>query len=188
METLEEKVLKYGENMPDKLAIGYRNERFTFGDLRCGILRMANYLHKQGIDKKDIVLLQAATGFDFVSAYLALHCLGATVTPLDRKAAKDTVEHIKKQLDTEYIIGTEQFLSENNIDMGISYEQMKHEKDMFTYSSESYSAHEQYDILFTTGTTGTSKGVIATRSSVLAAIDNEINGPGMTENFLQKTV
>ena len=180
MYSLEEKVLEYGSIRPDRLAVGFKEESVTYGELKNRILHMAKYLDKQGIGKNNIVLLQAETRVDYVSAYLALHCIGAVVAPVDRKATWDTVEDIKKQLKTEYIIGTEKFLAK--IGPGFSYEQMKQEKDIFEYHPSSYSSQDMYDILFTTGTTGVAKGVVSTRASVLAAISNEIEGPEMTED------
>lgn len=174
---LEEKILQYGESQATKLAIGYKDEAVTYGDLKYKILRACSFLSKNGVKKNNIVLLQALAGSDYISVYLALHCLGAIVVPVDRKAIAETVLGMQRQLDTKFIIGTEKFVA--GMKRGMTYTMLHEEKEVFEYKSSVYNQDDMYDILFTTGTTGQSKGVIITRKSVLAAIRNEIEGAEM---------
>ena len=175
--TLEEKVLEYGEKNAGKLAIGFKDETITYSDLKNKILTTCSFLSKNGIGKNSIVMLQALVGSDFISTYLAIHCLGAIAVPIDRKAVIKTVLDIQKQLDTKFFIGAEQFVTE--MEYGMSYTMIQEEREVFEYSPAVYGPDEIYDILFTTGTTGQSKGVMITRKSVLAAIQNEIEGAGL---------
>lgn len=175
---LEEKVLEYGEIKSDKLAIGFKNEKVTYKELKNKILQICSFLSKHGIGRKSIVLLQAVTGSDYIATYLALHCLGAIAVPIDRKANIETIKDIQRQLETFFFIGEDKSVSLLN--NGIRYPDYLEEKDVFHYVPLVYSAEDIYDILFTTGTTGQSKGVMVTRGSVLAAIQNEIEGPKMT--------
>ncbi len=175
---LEDKVLEYGETKPSQLAVGFKDEQITYKALRDKILRICSLLSKRGIGKNSIVLLQAITGSNYVAAYLALHCLGAIAVPIDRKAAIETIKDIQKQMETSFFIGGDKFVALLN--GGIRYSAFKEEKEIFHYVPLVYEAEDIYDILFTTGTTGQSKGVMVTRGSVLAAIQNEIEGPKMT--------
>lgn len=175
---LEEKVLEYGESRPDHLAVCYRDERITYGELKHRTLQICSYLNKQRIGRNSVVLLQAVTGSDYIATYLALHCLGAIAVPIDRKAAMETIRDIQIQLETCLFIGSDKYVS--LLGKGIRYSDFASEEDLFDYIPLKYDAEELYDVLFTTGTTGQSKGVMVTRGSVLAAIRNEIEGSEMT--------
>lgn len=175
---LEDKVLEYGETKPNRLAVGFKDEQITYKALRGKILRICSFLSRQGIGRGSIVLLQAVTGSDYVAAYLALHCLGAVAVPIDRKAAVETIRDIQKQLETSFFIGSDK--SAALLNGGIRYSDCMEEKEIFHYVPLVYEAGDIYDILYTTGTTGQAKGVMATRGSVLAAIQNEMEGPEMT--------
>lgn len=175
---LEQKVLEYGLIQPEKIAIGFKRKQVTYGELRKSVLKAANYMKKHGIVKGNIVLLQAITDSDYIISYLSLHYIGAIVVPVERKATLETIELIKKQLGTDYIIGTEKFIAE--LSNGISYKELETEEKELEEVVEEFVENDIYDILFTTGTTGQAKGVVTTRKSVLSAIANEIEGANVT--------
>lgn len=154
---LEDYVLEYGEHTPDKLAIGFKDKQVTYRELRDKILQICSFLSKQGIGKNSLVLIQAIAGSDYIAVYLALHCLGAIAVPIDRKASVETIKDIQGQLETSFFIGTDKLVS--SLDGGIRYSDYTEEKEIFQYMPFVYEAGDIYDILFTTGTTGQSKGL-----------------------------
>lgn len=176
---LEEKVLEYGESRSDHLAVCYRDEQVTYGELKHRVLQICSYLKRQGIGRNSVVLLQAVTGIDYVATYLALHCLGAIAVPIDRKAAMETINDIQMQLETKHFIGSDKYVS--SLGKGIRYSDFTKDEENCDDNPLTYDSEELYDILFTTGTTGQAKGVMVTRGSVLAAIRNEIEGPEMSQ-------
>jgi long-chain acyl-CoA synthetase len=179
MERLEERVLQYGIKFPDKIAIGTRKEQTTYGQLRGKILRAVKYFEKKEIKKGEKILLQAVQGSDYIAAYLALHCLDAVVIPVDRKATLDTLSNMKNQLTAGI------YISDKSVDMEIEqlqYQDIFKDNGAEDVNFSQFDENDIFDILYTTGTTGQSKGVVTTRKSVYFAIQNEIEGTGLTED------
>lgn len=179
--SLENRVLSYGIQHPDKLAIGTKNEQITYGEMCKSIETFAIALKKRGVKEKDTVFVQAVAESDYIVTYIALHCIGAVVVPLDRKAVEESVHTMMEQLDSQYVIGNLQM--KQKVEQTILFDTLYFETEVTDQLElPERNTEDVYDILFTTGTTGQSKGVVTTRQSVLAAIHNEIEGAGMEEN------
>jgi long-chain acyl-CoA synthetase len=178
-ESLESKVLSHGIKYPDKLAVVTKNEQVTYADICKRIKIFVNSLRKLGIKENDTVIIQAIASSDYIAAYIAVHCVGAVAVPLDRKAVEESVRTMKTQLNAGYIIRNLQL--QQKVNETILYDTLYSdcETDDKTDVLERNKS-DIYDILFTTGTTGQSKGVVTTGQSVLAAIANEIEGSGLT--------
>lgn len=179
-EYLERRVLEFGSERPNKLAVVCKDEVVTYSELRDKVIHVVAVLRDMGVEENDKVLLQAVVSSNYVVTYIALHIIGAVVVPMDRKAVLQTVIDINESISINHIIGAQKFIEK--IEQGISYE------TIFSFSIESElhdicdsDVMQEYDILYTTGTTGQSKGVVSTRGSVHAAIMNEIEGTNLTE-------
>lgn len=177
--TLEDRVLQYGKTQPQKNAIASSMEMLTYGELREKILCAASALKERGIDKGDIILLQAVADSDYIATYLALHILGAIVIPIDRKATVETIVDIQKKMDAVFFIASKKML--HKLERVISYEELFMSMQWKDDALNDINMEDIYDILYTTGTTGQSKGVVTTRRTVYAAIQNEIEGTNLTD-------
>jgi long-chain acyl-CoA synthetase len=178
-ESLESRVLSYGIKYPNRLALITKNEQITYAEICKKIKDIANSLRKMRIKQKDTVIIQAIVSSDYVATYIALHCIGAVAVPLDRKAVEESVRTMINQLDAKCVIGNSKL--QQKVNETVLYDTLYSDSkidDELEISEINDS--EVYDILFTTGTTGKSKGVVTTRQSVLAAIANEIEGSGLT--------
>jgi long-chain acyl-CoA synthetase len=178
-ESLESRVISYGKSCPDKLAIITKKEQITYKEICKKIKSIINSISTLGIRENDTVIIQAIVSSDYIATYVALHCIGAVVVPLDRKAVGESVYAMMKQLDAKYVIGD--FKLSQKVNETIIYDTLYSDSEIdnvFDLSERNES--DVFDILFTTGTTGQSKGVVTTRRSVLAAIANEIEGSGLT--------
>ena len=87
-----------GTNKPDKLAMLWvsknkEEKRFTFGDMKRDTSRAANYFKSLGIKKGDKVMLVLKRHYQFWTAIVALHKIGAVVIPATNLLTKKDYEY-----------------------------------------------------------------------------------------------
>ena len=88
-QTIVEAVLAHASQKPDKLAVGFKKNRITYGALKHQMEAFAVRLKDNyGIQKGDIVMLSAVSKPDYVVAWLAIQYLGAVSVPLDKRRKK----------------------------------------------------------------------------------------------------
>lgn len=174
-----DKILMHAITCPDKIAIHTPAGTITYGELEQRVKRTAAYLDQKQICPGDRVMVQAGANLHYVVIYLAIHYLGAVAVPVDRNATMETVLLMKNELSIA------KFLTESNTFLNLDFVLSSKE----AYENDSIISKEAFktesldaisDILFTTGTTGRSKGVVLSHRAVSGSIANVINGTGMT--------
>lgn len=174
-----EQVLKNSLLYPDKAALITPTGQLTYGGLARHVGHAASWLQKQGVKPPDRVMVQAGASLIYVINYLAVQYLGAAVIPVDRNAVTDTVLHIHGELSASLFLGESKdfgalpFYRDGGEAWGYAG---PNEATLY----QPQSGDELSDLLFTTGTTGKSKGVMLSHRAILGGISNVINGAGMT--------
>lgn len=181
--SLISRILEISFLSPKKVAIIHNSKSFTYGDLVKHMKVIAAQLLDLGIKKGDIILLSATSKPETIAAYMGIQYCGAVVVFIDSNYALETISSIYNETRAKLILTDKTmgnykekmviysikkiFYSEKNIPM-VDYIEPK-ESDIA-------------EILFTTGTTGISKGVVHTYASIHAVLTNTIIGTGITEN------
>lgn len=166
---------------PDKPALHTPSGSLSYGELGRKIRTSAAYLSSVRIVPGDRIMVQAGASIAYVVNYLALHYLGAVAIPVDKNASMDTVLLMKNELSvSRFLAESEEFL---NLDFSLNSEEISNAVGYSEISPyEPSSGEEISDILFTTGTTGKSKGVVLSHEAVSASVANVKNGTGMKES------
>lgn len=149
----------------DKLAICECGNEITYRELENQVLETAKHFKQLGIQKADRILIEADQSIGFVVKYLALHYLGAVCLLYPVNSADFNADEIKERTNARYI---EDFY--------------KQKKEIFNpKSSDAFITEENdlADILFTSGTTGTKKGVMHCYSGICQAVDNITSAVGL---------
>jgi long-chain acyl-CoA synthetase len=181
---LAQRLRHWAEKEPDKIALAYRNKegaysRMSFRDLYMRCLAAESNLAEAGLKAGDRIALYGENSISWVVSYFSIHFLGAVVVPLDSLfGAREIVNFLNfsesKALLTESsragrlneeLIGLSAVI--NVIDM----------EDVSGGSGESITIEPHIPepgdvmaILFTSGTTGTPKGVQLTNDNVLSTV------------------
>ena len=176
-----EKVLEHAKTVPDKPAVYTPAGMITYKELALRVQNAASWLKNEKIRPGDRIMVQAGASLIYIVNYLAVHYLGAVVIPLDRNAMPDSVLQIRAEL------GASLFLAEADGFQQFEFVRNGNETWKFKGSNEFEPYHpgsleELSDLLFTTGTTGKSKGVMLSHRAVLGGISNVMNGTGMTSD------
>ena len=167
---------------PDKIAILFKEERITFSDLHTMSNRLANRLLGMGVKKGDRVVLLFQNCPEFCVAYFAVLKIGAIAVLLDFRLSPAEMEPLFQEAEvTAIITSARQRVFINRVshtvptlkhvvvtgaegeDLGRwhSYEEIVGKESSQNISIPLHEDDESI-YLFTSGTTGRSKGVVLT--------------------------
>jgi long-chain acyl-CoA synthetase len=181
-EMLEMTVERYRDNIAFLIPRNNNIYKLSYGQVLHYVKRISRHLKELGLDRGDHIAIIGENRPEWVISYLACAWIGATAIPLDPRAPSDTqrfilgfssakaiivsgshlsdIQSIKNELEElRYIIVMENFDEIYN----------KYSNGVETYNA---SSDDLLEILFTSGTTGVSKGVMLTHMNVMSNVDD----------------
>ena len=178
--TILEAVRDHAAAQPEKLALADKKHSVSYGGLWEMILRGAAYLKDAGVEKGDIIVIRAAQKIDFMAAVLSAHLAGASVCPLEKAVKEDRILEIAGLVDGRFYMSETPAAEDSLLNISL--------KKFFAAVSEGEVPAEEpvmpepdglSEILFTTGTTGKSKGIEVTFSCDAAIAQNVMDSVSM---------
>ena len=142
---------------PDKIAFIINNESITYGDLYQKVTAAADYFAAMGIGRGSHVLSVASPDLNYVVCMYALLGLEAMHVPAENRIPAARISEIAHNVDADLIIAPE------DPDCGIAWtcaEQVAAHTDFAPDWEPVGVSDECTELIFTTGTTGKSKGVM----------------------------
>ena len=153
-------IKKYALEQPKKIALIVGERAIDYSDLYKRISSASHFLSKLGIKQGSHVLSVASPELDYIICEYAVLGLGAVHIPAENRIPTERLEEVAKAVDAEFIISPNSPLqrSGNGCWCSLHDIDMENEAD---YSWEPVEVTtECSEIIFTTGTTGKSKGVM----------------------------
>lgn len=176
---------QHAKERPDKTAVianGIAVDYRRLADLTC---RYAAFLRKNGLRKGDIAVVKSSQTLDYVVAYFAIHAAGGIIAPVERTTPEAGIQAIAKAVGAKAVISTE--------GEGLACEDaMRFDSASILTDAQNTQpmelplpdAEDSADILFTTGTTGNSKGVEISHKALVASAENLIHGCQYKDNTM----
>lgn len=155
MRSIVKCIYEHSQTQPRKTAVIATDctvDYATFWNLIAG---MATLLKQNGIEKGQRVLLEAAHTVEYLVLTYGIQLAGAVSVPVEHNIPQNRVEEIGREIEPSLVLTGKHLLSHFGISLMelLEMESTEHnfpEEDMLQ------------EILFTTGTTGKSKGVMGT--------------------------
>lgn len=180
MKTIEEQILLHATLSPNKIALIWGDEEITYQQLWINCLKNASILtEKYHLKKGDRVILAASASPKFVYAYFGTHIAGGISVPIDPDTNQTRFEYISKSINPICVFG-ELCNVKDKVDPFFELDDSTSVMDYGVPASSQIA-----DILFTTGTTGSPKGVSLSYSNLSAAAQNINTFIGNTKDDIE---
>ena len=155
MRSIVKSIYEHSCRFPEKTAIIATDRTVTYKELWELIVSSAALLKKNGLEKGQRVILEADHTVEFMALCYGIHLAGGVHVPVEHNAPADRVSDISREIDPSLVLTGNHPLEK----LGTTLEELSAAED---YEIEFPSEDMLQEILFTTGTTGKSKGVMIT--------------------------
>lgn len=171
--TLIEYVKIHAEKNPNKFAVISGGRGYSYAELYKDVQKYALYLQLKGLKKGNIVVAKSIQSVDYIIIYLAVHYCGGVITTVEKSTSSDKINEVAAKVSAQLIvcdsddgININKYIYIDSKDVRTNIKDMDLAKEQFPEGTDSA------DILFTTGTTGDSKGVELSHMAVIAGAEN----------------
>lgn len=162
----------------DKICIIDSEGKTTYRELFQMVQRVAGKLRDMGIGKNDCVVLQVEQKTRFMAKVLAIHLLGGSSVPVEKNCPKE------RAIELIHTVGAKAYFFSQKLDVDACWinNSTSFEGQCVDYEFSFPEPEMIADIIFTTGTTGKSKGVMISHRAIMATVENLQNLVGIQED------
>ena len=164
METIVERLFINAKKNPEKTAVVFDNESIDYGMLGRKTLQCYRLFRESGVSASDRIIIQGKYTTWFVACVFAAHLCNAVAVPIDKKPSEIAVLSLAKRLAAKLVITDFPIDIENNILFTTLEDYSKFDEGFDTIVFPPIDSIA--DMIFTTGTTGNSKGVELTHRNL----------------------
>ena len=183
---------KYAQKFPDSIAVTFGDRQVSYGELNSQANQLARYLTHRNVQPQDCVGVFIEPGIEIQIAILAIHKINAVYVPIDTEYPLGRIETVVQQVSPAAIIcaSDRQGEIDDNFEIDTinlsAIDLSEFDRSNLNYS---YSADSISHIFFTSGTTGTPKGVVSSHSNLIHYIftAQEKYRFGAEDSFLSAT-
>lgn len=167
----------YAVSQPDTLAVCELRKNVTYSQYWQAIRRTASVLtERYGVTKGEHVMIRCTQNIDFLVAFSALQYLQAFPIPVEKTTSIERMTEVAEATDATALISD---ATDGKLRLISTKELAKESAEAPEAELPLAGADDRSMLLFTTGTTGTSKGVICLHRNDVTIAENIIDGTHM---------
>lgn len=168
-------ISKYANERPDAVACSKNDRVLTYGQLQSASLSLATLFISRGISAGHTVPIFVSRDLESVASIIALLRIGACFVPIDGESwSQSRVDSVLCAVEPKIVIvAQETELNANDIpaispkDVQTSFDgKQQFDSDLLVNIDHAQASEKPLYMIFTSGTTGTPKGVVISRASV----------------------
>ena len=184
--SIVEAIFSFADTQPEKMAVADESRVVTYAQYKEEICRMAGVLRNMGVKNNDKVVAEASQTIDFLALAFAIHLVGGVFVPLEKNCAWEKIQRIYSLSDAVLVV-TQKEQTENENVKQITLSQIKEEADKAEPVADYVfpDTDAPADILFSTGTTGKEKGIMASHKNSVAIGFNAMHGLGIESDNVE---
>lgn len=172
----------YAQRQPDTLAVCELKKSLTYAEYWSSIKKTATALQDMGIGSGDHVMLRCTQNIDYLVVFSALQYVKALVVPIEKTTSAERAIEIGDRVDAACLITDKAVDGINCIRLKDIIEKMKNSGEA---ELELPGENDRSMLLFTTGTTGSSKGVVMHHRGDVGIAGNVIKGTAMKKGNVE---
>lgn len=171
-QSIVECIASHSYNQPDKLCLADSKKSLTYSDVWSNIYGLSLHLKHLGIEKGDCVVVECTQNADYMICEFAIQLTGGIFVPLERNAAVTRVEEIISDVDAKLLIARKP-ITDTIPFLDIATIEQFNCKQAINLTDVIFPVKEDTaEILFSTGTTGKSKGIELSHENDMALAEN----------------
>ena len=153
----------YAVAKSNRIAVISNKEQLTYSEFWKEICRAAHFFRENGINKGDLVAIKAAQSSSYLICYYGLQLAGAVPCALEQNMPSSSTVQVALKLKTVAVISER--IAINDLPDNLKYFSMQEIRSKSSSLADDMSGlefpseNDTQIIMFTTGTTGASKGV-----------------------------
>lgn len=173
--TLEQAISYFAKTTPDKTCLieAESGDKLTYSEFWNHIIAFSMRLKHLGLQKGDRVVVRVTQKIDTLIAAFGVHMAGGIYVPIAQKIGEERIKEHLKNFDARFYIAI------NPVDYDCVYIDINAVYDVSMMPGEGDvifpGPDDIGDIIFTTGTTGTPKGVMRSHGGYVAAANGWLN-------------
>src|SRR5690349_8228641 len=174
--TLPAIVQARAQQEPDRPLVRFEDDVLTGGQLHENALKVAQALTKLGLQPGDKAALMLDNGREAIEAWFGMTYAGIVEVPINTAFKGDLLTYMLQQAECKAIITKPEFAARIEVDLHVLIVGDSYEDALAAVRPEPTghvpSPHDPSVILFTSGTTGPSKGVVLSHNANLRLCRN----------------
>ena len=178
-EMFESSAKEYSNRVMSKIKRGGVWREYTFGEVLGYVRKIAEYLKEMGIRRGDFVALVSENRPEWGWGYLAIQWAGGTVIPLDARLSEVERRFLMDFAGVKGVICSRDYLNEMEknkkelkFDFILSMEDLEGIFERYRgIDRVEIDEEDLAEILFTSGTTGSPKGVMLTHKNLMSDLE-----------------